>query len=247
MSKSNPVDRIRADAFEKARPELAEHAEAIRALGKRVLSDVLEIGERLVKARALIAHGDWLRWIEDEFGWSDQTARNFMNVADLAKCQTVLNLDLPLGALYLLARPSTPEEVRAEIIERSNGGEIVTAAEVRERIAASFRTVDTPPVRMVTVQTVYETHEIRSPVPNVTYERLPEPPAPVFTTVSLAAAQVDAGRDLLIGSLTQLDGHLMGDKLASVVAVLTPAERAGVLRIVSRFMTALEPALRSPN
>jgi hypothetical protein len=56
MSKSNPVDRIRADAFEKARPELAEHAQAIRALAKRVLSDVLEIGERLVKARC------WRLW-----------------------------------------------------------------------------------------------------------------------------------------------------------------------------------------
>jgi hypothetical protein len=41
--KSDPVDRIRAGAFEKATPELAEQANAIRALGKRTLSNTLEL------------------------------------------------------------------------------------------------------------------------------------------------------------------------------------------------------------
>ena len=70
MSKSDPVYP--------ASPELAEHAEAIRRLGKRILSDVVEIGERLTKARALIAHGTWLRWLEGELRWSDETARRFI-------------------------------------------------------------------------------------------------------------------------------------------------------------------------
>lgn len=135
LSKSDPVARVRARAFEEAAPELAEHAQAIRALGERVLSHVLEIGERLSKARALIAHGDWLRWLEAEFGWSDETARRFMSVFEMNKSHTVWNLDLPLRALYLLARRSTPAEIREEIIERSRGGERFSTADVEEIIA----------------------------------------------------------------------------------------------------------------
>ncbi len=131
------VTRIRNDAFEKAAPELAEHAEAIRRLGKRVFSDVIEIGERLSKARSLIAHGHWLQWLETEFGWSVDTAQNFVNVAAAAgKFGNFRNLNVPVSALYLLARRSTPDEARVEIIERSNAGEKFSHAEVRETIAA---------------------------------------------------------------------------------------------------------------
>ncbi len=79
MTTSDPVKRVRNDAFEKAAPELAQHAEAIRALGRRALSDVVEIGERLAKAKQLIGHGHWLAWLKAEFGWTDETARRFMD------------------------------------------------------------------------------------------------------------------------------------------------------------------------
>jgi Protein of unknown function (DUF3102) len=246
MSKSNPVARIRSDAFEKAKPELAEYAEAIRALGKRVLSDVLEIGERLSKARTLIAHGDWLRWLEDEFAWSDETARRFMDVFELSKIHTVWDLDLPLGALYLLARRSTPDEVRDEMIARSASGERVTIAAVQKQIAASFVNTLATDARAVTVQTVYETYEIRAPLPNVTYEPFLVPPAPIITTANPAEAPVEGARDHLLTALREIDLHLAGwDRIDEVVAKLTPAERAEARRIVSRLMTAL--GLRSLN
>jgi hypothetical protein len=48
-----------------------------------------------------------------------------------------LNLALPLGALYLLAAPSTPEEVVEKVIARAEAGEKITRntvkAEVRTR------------------------------------------------------------------------------------------------------------------
>jgi hypothetical protein len=112
-------------------PILAEHVNAIRALGKQAVEDVVEIGCRLTACKKLVGHGNWLPWLKHEFGWSDQTARNFMRIADLSKSKTVLNLDLPLKALYLLAAPSTPTEARDEIIERAATGAPIAVAEVK--------------------------------------------------------------------------------------------------------------------
>ena len=61
-----------------ADPFLAAKAAAIRALGKRVVRDVIEIGLHLTEAKAACRHGEWLPWLEREFAWKEQTARNFM-------------------------------------------------------------------------------------------------------------------------------------------------------------------------
>ena len=57
-------------------------------------------------------HGNWLPWIEREFGWSGQTARRFIQVAEAAsKFNNLENLSVDVSGLYLLAAPSTPAEV----------------------------------------------------------------------------------------------------------------------------------------
>jgi hypothetical protein len=58
-------------------------------------------------------HGNWLPWREKEFGWTPETALRFMQVAEAAGKNNKL-LDLAIGAssLYLLAAPSTPDEIR---------------------------------------------------------------------------------------------------------------------------------------
>jgi Protein of unknown function (DUF3102) len=88
---------------------LVQHAEAIRVLGKRVVGDIIEIGQRLTDAKARCGHGNWLPWLEREFGWSEDTTLRFMQVAELSKNRTVRDLEIPVSGLYLLAAPSTPE------------------------------------------------------------------------------------------------------------------------------------------
>jgi len=70
--------------------------------------------------------------IEAEFGMSEYTARNFMQVAKVygEKIPTVGNL--PPTALYALAAPKTPIEVREEIESMIAAGEVVTKATVTE-------------------------------------------------------------------------------------------------------------------
>jgi hypothetical protein len=112
-------------------PAVTAHAEAIRALGKRAIANIIEIGRRLTECKTILGHGNWLRWLEHEFGWSDETARRFIRVEEMAKSHNLLNLDFPVSALYLLAAPSTPAEVRDEILDRAKNGEKVTHAEVK--------------------------------------------------------------------------------------------------------------------
>jgi hypothetical protein len=103
-----------------ADPVLAEHADAIRALGRQTIENVIEIGRRLTEAKQIVGHGGWLVWLEREFGWTDRTALNFMRVYELnGKSETISDLDLPLRALYVLAAPSTPESATTEILAAS--------------------------------------------------------------------------------------------------------------------------------
>jgi len=116
---------------------LAEHAEVIRALGKRVVRHVIEIGQRLATAKHLCkqAGEPWLPWLERQFSWNERTAQRYMSAYDLSlKYDTVSDLQLPMRSLYLLAAPSTPAQVVHEVIQRAEDGERLTTAQIREKI-----------------------------------------------------------------------------------------------------------------
>jgi hypothetical protein len=113
---------------------LAQNAEVIRALGKRVIADVIEIGRRLSESKALCGHGNWLPWLEREFGWGDDTALNFMRCHQLAESRNFRDLSLPISGLYLLAAPSTPEQAQQQVIERAESGEHLSVADVKKLI-----------------------------------------------------------------------------------------------------------------
>jgi Protein of unknown function (DUF3102) len=118
--------------------DLAAHAALIRRLGKRVITDIIEIGRRLKLAKDIVGHGGWKAWLEKEFGWSADTALNFMRVYELSEdfeSRNFRDLRIAPSALYLLAKPSTPEEVRTEIIERAKAGEKITHKDVKETLA----------------------------------------------------------------------------------------------------------------
>jgi Protein of unknown function (DUF3102) len=115
-------------------PVLAEHATAIRQLGKRVVADVIEIGARLTECKRVCGHGNWLPWLDREFGWNETTAQRFIRVHKLAQSKSGKLPDLPMSAFYLLAAPSTPKEATDEIIERAQSGKVIKFSEVRDAI-----------------------------------------------------------------------------------------------------------------
>jgi hypothetical protein len=113
---------------------LAQNAEVIRALGKRVVGDVIEIGRRLSESKKLCGRGNWLPWLQHEFGWSDDTALRYMQVSELAESRNLRDLSLPISGLYLLAAPSTPEEARQQVIERVENGARLSISDVKQLI-----------------------------------------------------------------------------------------------------------------
>lgn len=97
---------------------------------RRSAEDIIEIGRDLLSVKASLPHGSFLPWIEAEFGMHQTTANRFMHVATHygSKVSTVLNLDP--SALYELAAPKTPPEVREEVERLIAAGEVVSKATV---------------------------------------------------------------------------------------------------------------------
>jgi hypothetical protein len=114
---------------------LAENAEEIRKLGKRAGADVIEIGRRLTETKKICGHGNWLPWLQREFGWTDRHALKCMQVYELSlKSENFSDLRIPISGLYLLAASSTPPEAVDEVIQRAKSGERLMHAEIKGKI-----------------------------------------------------------------------------------------------------------------
>ncbi len=109
-----------------------ERALKIRDAAKRTAQTIVLIGQWLTEVKTRLPHGAWSPWLETEFGWSDQSARRFIHVYENIKVNTLLNLDIDVSALYLIAAPKTPESVRQEVIRRAESGEPMTRAKAVE-------------------------------------------------------------------------------------------------------------------
>lgn len=104
----------------------------IKGLFRQSIENILRIGQNLLQVKERLPHGQWLTWLEAEFGWTVRTARNYMQAAEEFKWETVSDLNIAAKALYLLASPSTPDEARDEAIARALAGEKITPAAARE-------------------------------------------------------------------------------------------------------------------
>lgn len=105
---------------------------------------ILEIGHRLIEAKAKLEHGDWLPWLEEKVEFSSRTAQRFMKLAEGYEKSDTVTL---LGTRKALALLALPESEREEFAAQPHvvDGELKTAEEmsseeferlVRERDAA---------------------------------------------------------------------------------------------------------------
>lgn len=118
------------------REQVIEAALDIRQRINRAQGDLIATGQKLIETKAVLPHGQFEDWVQTEFGFSQRTAQNFMNVAErfATKSETVsLFSD---SALYLLAAPSTPAAaIEAATAEASATGVSPTKERVKEIIA----------------------------------------------------------------------------------------------------------------
>ena len=63
---------------------VAEHVAAIRQLGRQTTTNIIEIGRRLTECKKMVGKGNFGCWLDNEFGWAERTAQNFMRVFELS-------------------------------------------------------------------------------------------------------------------------------------------------------------------
>jgi len=115
--------------------ELKRGAARIRELVGEHVRSIVETGEILISARNKLANkGQFLAWAEVECGVLPRTAQRFMLVAEMMAGRHVSVTCLESTALYQLAAPSTPSEVRREVFERVAAGETVRLAQIKKKI-----------------------------------------------------------------------------------------------------------------
>lgn len=95
---------------------------------KMVLFNSIEIGRRLVEAKAMIGHGDWGNWLEKTVDYSQRTANNLMKIfeeygsnqivlfGDNAKSQAFANLSYTQAVALL----GIPQDEREQFIEEND-------------------------------------------------------------------------------------------------------------------------------
>lgn len=105
----------------------------LRAIMRRTTQDIFEIGQKLLQIKAKLGHGNFQTWLEAEFAWSWDTAKRFMRVAKVfGENQQFADFDIAPSALYELAAPSTPVEMREEALERAAQGQTITRGVTQE-------------------------------------------------------------------------------------------------------------------
>jgi hypothetical protein len=115
-------------------------AQRIRQFIKQTVVGIIAIGNELLAVKLALGHGQFLPWVNTEFGWSERMAHNFMAVATRfgPKTEIIADLHIDPTAAYLLAAPSAPDAARQAAIARAEVGEHITQ-EVAREIVTSFR------------------------------------------------------------------------------------------------------------
>jgi hypothetical protein len=81
------------------------------------LEDTIAAGERLIEAKSLIKHGEWLPWLRDKRGMSARTASRYMRRA----------LHRQIGHVADLNNLAVVEEEGGDAERLALGGDIMTA------------------------------------------------------------------------------------------------------------------------
>lgn len=137
---------IQRDAADKARAA----AERVRQRIKRSIDDIIHIGNELAKVKAVLGHGQFGKWLQAEFGWSDRLAEHFLSVAERfgPVFETFSDLTIQPSAAYLLAAYTVPDKARQIAISRAKAGETITKT-LAKAIIAQAKGISRPPTEVV--------------------------------------------------------------------------------------------------
>lgn len=118
------------------RTDVRESARRIHELERRTSESIIEIGQHLIRVKQRLPHGEFMPWLDAEFGWSWDTANRFIRVAEFVRDnpQFAEYQKFQPSALYLVTANSTPDEVRDGFLAMADAGKPVTHSAVKEAI-----------------------------------------------------------------------------------------------------------------
>jgi hypothetical protein len=117
---------------------LAVITDELRRVLQSGTADSIEIGRLLSEAKDQLDHGQWLPWLQQEFGYSARTAQNYMRAHKFAgKYENVSDLKLTSTALYRLVDTSRRRRARTSIYTAEAIAAII--AEAKEKRVGTAR------------------------------------------------------------------------------------------------------------
>ena len=110
-----------------------EETKRIKILMRQTVEGIIETGESLHKVKQRLRHGEFMTWVENEIKCHYSTALHFMRVWQTFgdRKEQIAHIGINVSVLYLLSAPSTPEQLRIDIVERAKAGNLVSFAEAK--------------------------------------------------------------------------------------------------------------------
>ena len=93
---------------------------------RRCAQDIYIIGYNLCQIKQQLKHGEFRIWLKSEFDWSVSAANKFMHVSQRFCLDDLEEVEISPSALYVLAAPSTPQEVRNQALIKAKQGQTIT-------------------------------------------------------------------------------------------------------------------------
>ena len=134
----------------------------IKNLMRLTAENIINIGQKLTEVKEQLGHGNFQDWLRSEFEWSEQTARQFMQVYRWSRTIENKNFvfsQLATSALYLLAAPSTPSQAREEVLDLVSEGEKISYSRVKNIVDRHKNLLDVKPEVINTVDVLVESEK----------------------------------------------------------------------------------------
>jgi hypothetical protein len=92
---------------------ISEHIDAANAATRRALEHAIAAGALLIEAKELVAHGEWLPWLQANCRLSERQARTYMRLArHRHRLESAVAADLTIAAAEALVGKPKPERPR---------------------------------------------------------------------------------------------------------------------------------------
>ena len=109
-------------------------ASAVRESHKRFIP---EVGRHLLRAKKVLPHGDFEKWVQHELGITPRSARNYMDAAQWLEGKSETLSVLPPTVLYALASPAAPDELVHDVVNEAAAGSFLDVPAIRAKLDAA--------------------------------------------------------------------------------------------------------------